>query len=139
MAETIMVVEDDADLRSILVEALRKNGYHLVEAASGEDAVELSLSKPPDLILLDLRLPGISGWQTLELLRDAAHSSDIPVVIATASDDVQSRVRAYFENTADYLLKPFQLQELLACVRRALARRGAARKDPAKLFPHPHP
>ncbi len=127
--ERILVIEDDADLRSILAETLRKQGFVPMEAASGEEAVELSLSQPPDLILLDLRLPGINGWQTLELLQDAARSSNIPVVVVTASDDVRNRVRAYFANTADYLLKPFQLQELIACVRRALARRGTANQS----------
>lgn len=137
MPETILVVEDDSNFRGILGDTLRSEGYRSIEAASGEEAVRLSLSETPDLILLDLRLPGISGWQTLELLEDRVRSSNIPVVVVTASDDVGSRVRAYFENTTDYLLKPFQLQELLACVRRALARRSNAPKGPAKAVPSP--
>ncbi len=104
----IAVVDDDAHIRGILSELLKKEGYQILEADSGESALKLLENSRPDLILLDLMMPGLSGEEILPLLRA------IPVIILSAKGATQSKVDMLLGGAVDYVTKPFLTEELLA-------------------------
>jgi two-component system KDP operon response regulator KdpE len=116
----ILVVEDDAPLRDALATSLRAHGYDASEAGTAEEAVALASHDLPDLVLLDLSLPGADGFHALERLRTF---TDIPVVVLTVRDAKDDKVRALDGGADDYVVKPFDLDELLARLRAALRRR----------------
>jgi len=116
---TILVVEDDAPLRRALRTSLRAREFEVAEAGSGEEALVLAADRQPDLVVLDLGLPGIDGVETLRRLR---HFSDAPVVVLSARDQQPDKVSALDAGADDYVAKPFDMEELLARVRAALRR-----------------
>lgn len=123
----ILLVEDDPALADSTARALRSQGWVVDVTARGEP-VPLSVRQDPyDLVILDIGLPGIDGFETLRRVR--AQGSATPVLMLTARDAVEDRVRGLDAGADDYLVKPFDLDELLARVR-ALLRRAAGRADP---------
>jgi two-component system OmpR family response regulator len=123
----VLVVEDEPELLKALAVALREDGYAVDEAADGEDGLFKAKSWDYDAIVLDLMLPRKNGWQVLADLR---RERKTPVLILTARDTVGDRVRGLDSGADDYLVKPFDLKELLARVR-ALIRRAAGQADAA--------
>jgi len=123
----VLVVEDDAALARGLVAALRSSGLAADHEADGAEAVGLALSEPYSLVVLDLGLPGLSGFEVLRRIRAAGAA--VPVMILTARDAVADRVRGLDLGADDYLLKPFELAEFEARVR-ALIRRGQGTPNP---------
>lgn len=121
----ILLVEDEPDLLHTLTATLREEGYAVDAAADGEDAVFKIQSWDYDLVVLDVMLPHIDGW---ELLRRLRRTKKTPVMMLTARDSVSDRVRGLDEGADDYLTKPFDLSEFLARAR-ALIRRGAGHAD----------
>ena len=119
----VLVVDDEADIRKLVAELLRRAGHDVVEAENGRVGLRALHASPPDLVLLDVSMPEMDGWQTLERIRDL---SDVPVVMLTARGDELERVRGLQAGADDYVVKPFGRQELLARVQ-ALLRRAAAR------------
>lgn len=117
----LLIVEDEPDLLSSLAEILREEGYAVDEATDGEDGLSRALLTDYDAIVLDVMLPGISGFQTLERLRVRKKT---PVLMLTARTRTSDRVRALDGGADDYLAKPYELPELLARIR-ALIRRAA--------------
>jgi len=117
----VLVVEDDADLSHLLARALRAAGYAVDVARDGDDGVFKATSWDYDAIVLDLMLPGRDGWQVLAELR---RERKTPVLILTARDTVRDRVQGLDGGADDYVVKPFDLQELLARLR-AIIRRAA--------------
>jgi len=117
----ILVVEDEPDLLRVLSQALRESGYAVDEAADGEEGLFKAKAWEYDAVILDLLLPKLNGWDVLQQLRKERKT---PVLILTARDSVQDRVRGLDAGADDYLAKPFHLTELLARVR-ALIRRAA--------------
>jgi len=109
----ILVVDDDDDLRAFVTEALSGEGYAVIEAANGAEALAAVHAEPPDLILLDVRMPDVNGWQVLDELRSAA-GPQTPVVVSTASYSGQDR--ALQSGAQGYLAKPFDLTALFECV-----------------------
>ncbi len=120
----VLVVDDDAPLRTSLRRALAYEGYTVREAEDGQDALRDALSHPPDLVVLDLMMPGIDGIEVCRRLREG---SDVPVLMLTARDEVQDRVAGLDSGANDYLCKPFALEELLARVRALLRGRNGNR------------
>ncbi|HZP27871.1 MAG TPA: response regulator transcription factor [Acidimicrobiia bacterium] len=116
---SILVVEDDAPLRRALRTSLRARDLEVHESTNGEDALVLAADRRPDLVLLDLGLPGIDGIETLGRLRAF---SDVPVIVLTARDRAADKVAALDAGADDYVTKPFDADELLARVRAALRR-----------------
>lgn len=116
----VLVVEDEPDLRGPVVESLRDEGYAVDEAADGEDGLRKLDIWPYDLVVLDLMLPKLDGWEFLRRLRKTRRT---PVLVLTARDAVADRVRGLDLGADDYLVKPFALPELRARAR-ALIRRG---------------
>jgi two-component system, OmpR family, copper resistance phosphate regulon response regulator CusR len=117
----VLVIEDEQKVARALREGLESEHYQVEVSASGEDGFFRAVSKPFDLIILDLMLPGRSGLEILSTLRRQGHRT--PVLVLTAKDAVQDRVVGLDSGADDYLLKPFAFAELLARLR-ALIRRG---------------
>lgn len=123
---TILIVEDEESLRTPLAFNLRGDGYDVVEAPDGETALELIRASEPDLILLDLMLPGVSGT---EVCRKIRKTSMVPVIMVTAKDDIVDRVVGLEIGADDYVTKPYSYRELLARVRAVLRRHATAALD----------
>jgi DNA-binding response OmpR family regulator len=121
----ILVVDDDGDIRGLLRELLARAGYDVVEAESGKAGLRQFYAAPPDLVLLDVSMPELDGWQTLERIRDL---SEVPVMMLTARAGELEKVRGLKGGADDYVTKPFGRQELLARVE-ALLRRSGPRED----------
>jgi DNA-binding response OmpR family regulator len=119
--ETVLVVEDDPTLRLGLTKALRGDGYRVVTAPTGPEGLEAVLSEPPDLVILDVMLPGMNGYEVLESIR--ARDADLPIIMLTAKSEEEDRVRGLKGGADDYVVKPFGVAELLARVQAALRRR----------------
>ncbi|GAA2011426.1 response regulator transcription factor [Nakamurella flavida] len=117
----VLLVEDDETLRTVVADALRDNGYVVATLADGERVLEVVSGHRPDLAILDVMLPGRSGFELARVLRGEA---DIPVVFVTARDGVDDRLTGFDLGADDYLVKPFELAELLARVRAVLRRSG---------------
>lgn len=122
---TVLVVDDDAAFRALVAEILGRAGYHTMEAASGEEALDVAQHERPDVVLLDVRLPGLSGHEVCRKLRDEVEKA-LPVLFVSG-ERVESfdRVAGFLVGGDDYLVKPFAPDELLERVR-ALVRRARA-------------
>jgi DNA-binding response OmpR family regulator len=116
------VADDDSDIRELVRELLRRDGLDVVEAANGREAVRGVHTHNPSLVILDVAMPELDGWQALERIRDF---SEVPVLMLTAHDSELEKVRGLRAGADDYVTKPFGRQELLARVQ-ALLRRGNA-------------
>ena len=122
MARTILVVEDEPTLRETLVDALAADGFRVVAAADGREALTQFRGERPDLVLLDIMLPELSGIEVTRIIRA---ESDIPIVMLTAKDSELDKVVGLELGADDYVTKPFSLRELSARIR-ALFRRSEA-------------
>lgn len=123
MKATVLIIEDEPDLREIARFHLEGAGYDVVEAADGGEALDRVQSSPPDVILLDLRLPGADGWTVLGDLRRHL-DADVPVIVLSAHSSGHNVERAAREGCRDYVRKPFTARRLLDAVRNALASGG---------------
>ena len=119
----ILVVDDDADIRLLLRELLERASFDVEEAASGKAALQALHAAPPALVLLDVSMPELDGYQTLERIRDL---SEVPVIMLTARSNELEKVRGLTAGADDYVAKPFGRQELLARVQALLRRSGGA-------------
>ena len=117
----VLVVDDDPDIRGLVKELLERQGYGVSEAANGKDALRSFYATPPDVVLLDVSMPELDGWQTLERIRDL---SDVPVAMLTARAAELEKVRGLKAGADDYITKPFGRQELLARIEAMLRRAG---------------
>jgi len=123
----ILVVDDEPQIRRVLRSTLAFRGYELVEAASGEEALELARKVKPDLILLDVNLPGMSGIETCRELR---RFTAMPIIMLTVRNAERDKVVALDAGADDYVTKPFGIEELLARVRASLRRHSSAEAIP---------
>jgi two-component system response regulator MprA len=116
----VLVVEDDEEIAQVLQRSLRLEGYEVRIAGDGEAALDQSSAFNPDLVILDLGLPKLDGIEVARRLRSA---DDVPILMLTARDALESRVEGLDSGADDYLVKPFERQELLARLRALLRRR----------------
>jgi DNA-binding response OmpR family regulator len=121
MPHRILLVDDNTTNLQILFQALSPEGYELLIAQSGEQALETALEVKPDLVLLDVKMPGIDGFETFKRMRAAAATSGIPVVFISAHANVESMEEAMALGAEGYLTKPFQFDEVVAKVAEVLA------------------
>ncbi|MFO0936772.1 MAG: response regulator transcription factor [Gemmataceae bacterium] len=121
----VLVVEDEPDLLRVLAQALREDGYAVDEAADGKTALYKATTWDYDAILLDVMLPGMDG---LIVLKEVRRTRRIPVLLLTARDAIQDRIRGLDAGADDYVVKPFNLGEVLARVR-AVIRRASGKAD----------
>jgi DNA-binding response OmpR family regulator len=124
---SVLVIDDDADIRGLLRGLLERAGHRVVEAADGRAGLRALHEQLPDLVLLDVAMPELDGWTTLERIRDL---TNIPVLMLTAHDAEIERVRGLKAGADDYVVKPFGRQELVARVDALLRRRQSAGTDP---------
>lgn len=116
--QTVLVVDDEADVRLIARVVLQADGWEVQEAASGEAALAyVEANGLPDLLLLDVRMPGIDGWEVLRALRAAPDRADLPVVVFTADLGARSEAPAQLLDRDVMLAKPFLVDDLLRVVR----------------------
>src|SRR5205085_5229627 len=118
----ILVVEDERLIAGLLKETLEIEGYQVVTVLNGEDAVHYALRETPHLIVLDLMLPGIDGYEVVRRLRNHPKTMHIPIVVLSALIDIANKVRAFELGVDDYVTKPFNTDELLARIRTQLRR-----------------
>lgn len=126
----LLLVEDDAPIRHALVRALSERGHAVASTGTALDALQQVVTAPPDLVILDLGLPGLDGYEALRMLRAV---SAVPVVVATARDDEADIVRALNAGADDYLVKPFGPGQIDARIRAVLRRAGEV--DAGRIAP----
>jgi len=124
----ILVVDDEPQIRRVLRSTLSFRGYTISEATSGEEALEIVPKLKPDLILLDVNLPGMSGVETC---REIRRSTDSPIIMLTVRNAERDKVVALDAGADDYVTKPFSIEELLARIRASLRRHPSAESLPA--------
>lgn len=117
---TVLLAEDDPDIRHLVAYKLGRAGLDVLEAADGRSALELARRTPPDLVVLDVRLPRLSGIEVCRELRAGPRTSDVPIVMVTASAQPQDIEQAYAAGATDYVVKPFSPRALLARIESAL-------------------
>ena len=110
----VLVVEDDKPIRNLISTTLKMNGYKYITASKGEEAIMLSASHKPDIIILDLGLPDIDGVEVIEHIRTW---SDVPIIIVSARSEDKDKIMSLDKGADDYLTKPFSVEELLARLR----------------------
>jgi DNA-binding response OmpR family regulator len=120
-AARVLVIDDDADIRGLVAELLGRAGLSVEQAEDGRSGLRALHNSPPDLVVLDVSMPELDGWQTLERIRDL---SEVPVLMLTARGDELERVRGLQAGADDYVVKPFGRQELVARVQALLRRSG---------------
>jgi PleD family two-component response regulator len=118
----ILLVDDDPLIRRIVTKTLTANGYQVLEASSGAEGLALARSQPPDLILLDLMMPGMDGFEVCAALRQDSLTVNVPVLMLTALDQTDAKVRGLQTGADDYITKPFNLDELITRIEAHLRR-----------------
>lgn len=128
MSKKILIVEDDGNIRELLRLYLEREGYEITEAANGEEGVELWRKINPDMILLDVMMPIMDGWQVCKIIRK---ESKVPIIIMTAKGETFDKVNGLEMGADDYIVKPLEMREVIARVR-AIFRRLAP-EDSGKI------
>lgn len=118
----ILIVDDEEEVRASMREYLESNGYAIVEAADGEEALAKAFTEKPDLLLLDLRLPKVDGYQVCQTLKGNPITSVIPIIMVTALNATPQKVKGIEYGADDYIEKPFDLEELLARIKMVMRR-----------------
>jgi CheY-like chemotaxis protein len=117
---TILAVDDESDVLLIVKTALQAEGYNVLTAADGPDALKTASESKPDLILLDIMMPGMDGFEVLDHLRADSATCDIPVIMLTGLSERDRMRQALERGTKYYIVKPFEFQDLISKVRLAI-------------------
>jgi CheY-like chemotaxis protein len=131
LGQTLLLVEDNEDNRIIYSTVLRHIGYEVVEAVDGVEAIALARSVRPDLILMDISLPQIDGWEATRILRQDPLTRDIPIIALTAHALADDRERAQAIGFTSYLAKPVEPRAVVAEVQRWIGTGGKGASSPA--------
>ena len=130
----ILVVDDEKELTALVSLHMKMAGFEVLTANNGEKALDLSREEKPDLIILDLMLPKIDGWQVCERLQQDIATQDIPVIMLTARAETEDKLKGFEAGADDYVTKPFSPRELVARVKRVLARAEAEPTMPKRYI-----
>ncbi len=133
-SEQILVVEDEEDILELLQYNLKKAGYDVSGVTSGEKALKAVRDSAPDLLLLDLMLPGVDGVEVCRMLRESPKTSDLPIVMLTARGEEQDIVRGLEAGADDYVTKPFSSRILLARISAVLRRKQSPQLNESDLL-----
>ena len=128
VVETILVVDDDKTNRNLLSIILKKAGCRVIEAEDGQDAIKKSLDTPVDLVLLDIMMPNMDGYEACRRMKEDSRTRDIPVIFLSAKTETRDKVMGLDSGGADYVTKPFDKGEVLARVRSQLRIRSLTRE-----------
>jgi two-component system phosphate regulon response regulator PhoB len=123
--ERVLVVDDEPDILSILVYQLSREGFRVSTAVNGQSAIAAAIEDPPDLLVLDLMLPVVDGYEVLKTLRRSERTANVPILLLTARREEAERIRGFEYGADDYVTKPFSARELALRVK-ALLRRSSA-------------
>jgi two-component system KDP operon response regulator KdpE len=126
----VLVVDDEPQIRKLLRIGLHAQGYEVIEAGNGQEAIRLASARAPDLVLLDLGLPDLDGRAVIARLREW---SEVPIIVLSVRDAETEKVQALDAGADDYVTKPFSVAELLARLRVALRKRGSGEPAPTRL------
>lgn len=124
MTRTVMVVDDDSDILDMTRLVLEGGGYRVLPARGGQEALRTLEEAAPDLILLDINMPGMDGWQVLRMLKVDEKTTSIPVAMFSIKMEVRDKLHGMQEGAYDYIAKPFSCEELLSRVERIFATLG---------------
>jgi len=130
-APRVLVIDDDEDIRGLVVELLERAGLEVEQAPDGRAGLRAFHGRPADLVILDVSMPELDGWQTLERIRDL---SEVPVMMLTARGAELERVRGLQAGADDYMVKPFGRQELVARAQALLRRARSSGEDHAETY-----
>jgi DNA-binding response OmpR family regulator len=131
MPEKILIVDDDPTLRQLLSEYLLSDAFDVSTAASGPEAIKQCYRSQPDLVVLDVMMPGMDGWETCARLREM---TDVPIILLTAKNAEADKLRGFRLGVDDYVTKPFSFAELGARIRAVLVRSRAARPPEHRVY-----
>ncbi len=120
MAKRILVADDNMQIRMLVGAALRSLGHEIVQAVDGEEAVEMAIQAPPDLVLLDVEMPKLDGFEVLAFLRKRAETKDVKVVMLTTAAQVADKLRGAELGASEYITKPFDPKSLRSVVEAVL-------------------
>ena len=126
----ILLVEDNQDSREGLARRLQRRGYEILQASDGQQGLTLARSARPDLVLMDMNMPVIDGWEATRQLKAAAETRDLPVIALTAHSLMSDRTKTLEAGCVDYHTKPVDLPRLLAQIEAVLKSRGAEPEAP---------
>ena len=126
MNKTILIIEDEEDIRDIVAHYIKKEGYIVKTAENGKDGISIVLNEKIDLIILDLMLPDISGY---DVCREVSKGNNIPIIMLTARNDIVDKVRGLELGADDYITKPFDVREVVARVNACLRRMESLKKE----------
>lgn len=129
MKQTVFIVEDDPDISEILLFNLDKEGFRVKIEKNGDKAYNTLLEKPPDLLILDLNLPGLSGIEICKYLRENARTKNLPIIMLTARTQEIDKIIGFEIGADDYITKPFSVRELIARINALLRRAKPALSD----------
>jgi len=129
----IMVVDDDPDTVSILARHLQREGYDAIEAVSGAECIRLARERPADVLLLDLMMPGMDGFDVCRALKEHPKTAEIPIIMITARDDLDARAEGMRLGVSDFLAKPVFRRQLANRIRAQLEALAAGRATEAAL------
>ena len=135
MSQQILIVEDEADIRELLRFNLEREGFSVLEAADGNEGLKLARQHMPDLMLLDVMLPGLDGFEVCRRLGAQSETANIPVLMLTARGEEMDRVVGLSLGADDYVVKPFSVRELMLRIR-AVLRRGTRSSESPVLERH---
>ena len=135
MSQQILIVEDEADIRELLRFNLEREGFSVLEAADGNEGLKLARQHIPDLMLLDVMLPGFDGFEVCRRLGAQSETANIPVLMLTARGEEMDRVVGLSLGADDYVVKPFSVRELMLRIR-AVLRRGTRSSESPVLERH---
>ncbi len=130
----VLIVDDDKNILQIIKLYLEKEGYEVVEASRGDEGLKLFDNQPPHIVLLDVMMPGMDGWQ---VCREIRKTSNIPIVMVTAKDETFDKVLGLELGADDYITKPFDPKEMVARIK-AVLRRSQAIAPPEKSVQYPN-
>lgn len=131
--QTVLIVEDEKDIRDILTFSLKREGFAVLEAGDGKTALALAREKRPAIILLDIMLPEMSGLEVSKVLQREASTASIPVIMLTAKGEEVDRIVGLELGAADYVVKPFSVREVMLRIK-AVLRRGTTDPESAALI-----
>jgi len=132
MHEQVLIVEDEYDLAELLRYNLEKESYRALVAHSGEEAIEVVQCQTPDLVLLDIMLPGLNGWEICRILREGAKGKSVPIIMLTALSSEEARIQGLTLGADDYVSKPFSIRELQLKIRKLIDRQQTLKMIQAK-------
>jgi DNA-binding response OmpR family regulator len=132
MSERILVIDDDPDMVAFVRKSLELEGYRVDSAGDGEAGIEIALADPPDIVLLDVMMPGTDGFEVVRRLQSRPATASTPIILMTGKVNVRDLVEGLEAGADDYVTKPFDIQELVARVRTVL-RRSKAMRDLSPL------